>query len=181
MSAHIASPESFTSDSNAASGELMDRFLQVSHLLRTTLARHFSEFGLTDVRFAVLRTVRSFEPEGCTQSELAARLNQCESSISMLIDRMRNDGLLYRLRSKSDRRKRLLMLSSDGRRLLEQAEALHIRRMDHLLAPLDGDHRRQLQSTLEVLYRTLIPQEPLAAEAQPTRKGAADVEERRSA
>ena len=181
MSAHIASPEPFAPESNAASGELMDRFLQVSHLLRTTLARHFSEFGLTDVRFAVLRTVRSFEPDGCTQSELAARLNQCESSISMLIDRMRNDGLLYRLRSKSDRRKRLLMLSTEGRRLLEQAEAWHVRRMDRLLAPLDGDHRRQLQSTLDVLYRTLIPHASLADEVEPERNRAAEVEERRTA
>ena len=58
---------------------------------------------------------------GCSQADLANELQQSESSISTLVDRMRTSRLLYRLRSKVDKRRRVLMLTDQGRSLLETA------------------------------------------------------------
>lgn len=135
--------------------ELVDELLHVAHLLRGVLAGHFAEFNLTDVRYAVLRIVRDAAPEGCSQVHLAERLNQAVSSISMLVDRMRTDGLVYRLRSKTDRRKRSLMLAQKGRELLEQLERCHAQRMDRLFAGLTRTERRTLRAALAALSHQL--------------------------
>lgn len=42
-----------------------------------------------------------------------------ESSLCTLVDRMQAEGLLYRFRSKTDRRKSLLMLTHPGRERLQ--------------------------------------------------------------
>ncbi|HEV8002823.1 MAG TPA: MarR family transcriptional regulator, partial [Planctomycetaceae bacterium] len=95
--------------------EIVSDILRSAHRIRGVLAAHFAEFGLSDARFAVLQIVRDALPRGCTQTELAERLQQSESSVSTLVDRMRAADLLYRLRSKSDRRKCLLVLTDHAR------------------------------------------------------------------
>lgn len=113
--------------------EVVTQVLRLAHRLRALLSDHFSEFGLTDIRSAALQAIREHSNEGCSQTELAQHLEQSESSVSMLIDRMRASGLVYRLRSKTDRRKRVLMLTDRGRQLLEQLDACHDARMSDLL------------------------------------------------
>ena len=76
---------------------IVSDILRSAHRIRGVLAAHFAEFGLSDARFAVLQIVRDALPRGCTQTELAERLQQSESSVSTLVDRMRAADLLYRL------------------------------------------------------------------------------------
>ncbi len=129
--------------------------LKTSHLLRAFLADHFAEFGLSDIRYTVMRRIDQSGDQGCSQAELARELNQSESSISTLIDRMRNDGLIYRLRSQNDRRKRVLLLSDEGRQRFARARACHGERMAQLLGGLDEGQVRILQTSLDVLAEEL--------------------------
>lgn len=125
--------------------------LKTSHLLRAFLADHFAEFGLSDIRYTVMRRIDQSGDQGCSQAELARELNQSESSISTLIDRMRNDGLIYRLRSQNDRRKRVLLLSDEGRLRFVRARACHGEKMGQLLSGLNEDQVGTLQTSLNVL------------------------------
>jgi DNA-binding MarR family transcriptional regulator len=90
-------------------------------------------------------------------------LLQSESSISTLIERMRRDGLIYRLTPPRDRRRKALMLSDRGRDLLDRSENCHASRMDTLLADLSDAERRRLH---ELLIR-LADRLTLCAEATP--------------
>lgn len=124
---------------------------RASQLLRGALTAHLAEFGLNDVRFSTLRIVAGAESRGCTQTHLAQQLRQSESSVSTLVERMRADSLLYRLRSKTDRRKRVLMLTDRGRLLMNQAESCHAKRVSQLLTSLDASQTRSLVLLLELL------------------------------
>ncbi len=146
---------------------IVSDILRSAHRIRGVLADHFAEFGLSDARFAVLQIVRDAMPRGCTQTELAERLQQSESSVSTLVDRMRAADLLYRLRSKSDRRKCLLVLTDHARETLEKLEACHHERMAELLSCYKSEQLRDLAVLLKILDSELSRRE-LAGTDPPT-------------
>jgi hypothetical protein len=65
---------------------------------------------------------------------------------------MQQDGLVDRLRSDADRRKRVLLLSPSGHRLLERVEIAKQSWATRLLQPVPADDR----STLQLLMRQLV-------------------------
>jgi DNA-binding MarR family transcriptional regulator len=137
------------------SGELVEAMLRLGQRLRGHLDGRFGAFGLSDARFAALSVIREAAPAGCTQAHLAAKLGQCESSISTLVERMRSSRLLYRLRAKSDRRKRVLMLTDDGRQLFDQGLAARDREADALFSRMSKEEQTQLATLLGRLFASL--------------------------
>jgi DNA-binding MarR family transcriptional regulator len=114
--------------------DLIETILRSAQQIRRLLNDQLEECDLNDVRYAVLCLVsRTADRGGCSQAELAARLDQSESSISMLVDRMRADRLLHRLHAPTDRRRRRLVLTDEGRLLLEKSRNLYERFVDTLL------------------------------------------------
>lgn len=136
-------------------GELVEMVLRLGQRLRGHLDGRFGTFGLSDARFAALSVIREAAPAGCTQAHLATKLGQCESSISTLVERMRASRLLYRLRAKADRRKRVLMLTDDGRQLFEQGLACRDREAGTLFARMSQDEQRQLANLLGRLFSNI--------------------------
>jgi DNA-binding MarR family transcriptional regulator len=169
----------------AKPAEIVSDILRSAHRIRGVLAAHFAEFGLSDARFAVLQIVRDALPRGCTQTELAERLQQSESSVSTLVDRMRAADLLYRLRSKSDRRKCLLVLTDHARETLEKLEACHHERMAELLSCYKSEQLRDLAALLKILDSELTrrelagtdPRTPVASAVIPHPRLTAEVSE----
>jgi DNA-binding MarR family transcriptional regulator len=169
----------------AKPAEIVSDILRSAHRIRGVLAAHFAEFGLSDARFAVLQIVRDALPRGCTQTELAERLQQSESSVSTLVDRMRAADLLYRLRSKSDRRKCLLVLTDHARETLEKLEACHHERMAELLSCYKSEQLRDLAALLTILDSELTrrelagtdPRTPVASAVIPHPRLTAEVSE----
>ena len=151
--AHIAGRISPVDES--APGELVELVLRLGQRVRGHLDTRFGAFGLSDARFAALSVIREAAPSGCTQAHLATRLGQCESSISTLVERMRASRLLYRLRAKADRRKRVLMLTDDGRRLFEEGLACRDREAAALFARFPEDDRQALAGLLGRLFGSL--------------------------
>jgi DNA-binding MarR family transcriptional regulator len=156
-----------TAAANAKPAEIVAEILRSAHRIRGVLAAHFAEFGLSDARFAVLQIVRQSLPRGCTQTELAERLQQSESSISTLVDRMRAADLLYRLRSKSDRRKCLLVLTDHARDVMEKLERCHNERMAELLSCYQSDQLREMAGLLKVLDAELTRREMAGTDPRP--------------
>lgn len=136
-------------------GELVEMLLRLGQRLRGHLDNRFGTFGLSDARFAALQVIREAAPAGCTQAHLATKLGQCESSISTLVERMRASRLLYRLRAKADRRKRVLMLTDDGRQLFDQGLSARDREAEALFGRMTREEQQQLSSMLGRLFATL--------------------------
>lgn len=147
--------------------EIVSNVIQAASRLHGLLGGHFSRFGLNEIRYEVLRIVDGASQEGCSQAELADRLDQSESSVSTLVDRMRKDGLLYRLRSKTDRRMRSLMLTEKGRELYTAARACHDDRLSELLRAVDPVHVSMLNMLLKLLVGELAKVEIPAAAQMP--------------
>ncbi len=131
--------------------KLAENFLQVAGLIEDHLTSQFSLIGLNAVRFQVLQFIATSAPEGCSQAELATEISQSESSVSTLIERMRQDRLLYRLKSDTDRRKRVLMLTDDGEQLLQVAQHSYSGQMNGLLNRLSFEQQQSLLDVLQFL------------------------------
>lgn len=129
--------------------EIVENVMRAAHRLRAILNSHLGQFELTDIRYAVLQAIRETASNGCSQKELSDHLNQTESSISTLIERMRQSGLLYRLPSTVDRRRKVLLLSELGRETLAKAEEFHSRRMAALLTCFNNEERRAFGELLK--------------------------------
>lgn len=136
--------------------KVVTAIMRAAELLRYLLTSDFSSLGITGARYAALKIIAQSPAEGCSQSELAVRLKQSESSVSGLVSRMRDDGLLFRLRCKDDQRKHVLMLSEQGRQLLVRCDASYRRRMQHVLSQFDANLILHLTEQMEFLVGRLI-------------------------
>jgi MarR family transcriptional regulator, negative regulator of the multidrug operon emrRAB len=114
-------PHEVTSPVDEAS-ETLDRLLRAASHIRLRLGEFLEQFALTEVRYSVLAALRIASRTGLSQSELAERMLQSESNISTLTERMQHEGLVDRLRSHADRRKRVLLLSARGTQLLDRVD-----------------------------------------------------------
>ena len=132
--------------------ETLDRLLRAAVHIRLRLAELLEQFALTEARYSVLVALRIASLIGLSQSELAERLMQSESNVSTLIERMQQEGLVDRLRSDADRRKRVLLLSPNGRRLLDRVDIAKRSWAARQLRAVPADDR----STLELLMRRLV-------------------------
>ena len=144
-------PSPVLSPEDAAANRVLDTLMKLGHRVRGVLDSRFSPMKMTDARYMALRVVQDSAPEGCTQAKLAAALGQCESSVSTLVERMRTGKLVYRLHPKSDRRKRVLLLTDQGREALEHAEAARAEAARELCVNLSADDRHGLCDMLGVL------------------------------
>ena len=100
-------------------GEIPDLVRELADVQRSLLDPATHEAGLNEARYSVLRELRFRQSEGCSQSELARGLYLSESNLSTLLDRMVRDGLLERERSRLDRRKSIIRITSRGAALAE--------------------------------------------------------------
>ena len=160
-------PSPVLSPEDAAANRVLDTLMKLGHRVRGVLDSRFSPMKMTDARYMALRVVQDSAPEGCTQAKLAAALGQCESSVSTLVERMRTGKLVYRLHPKSDRRKRVLLLTDQGREALEHAEAARAEAARELCTNLSAEERHGL---CDVLGRLLAGVQQTDADAGRRRK-----------
>ena len=160
-------PSPVLSPEDAAANRVLDTLMKLGHRVRGVLDSRFSPMKMTDARYMALRVVQDSAPEGCTQAKLAAALGQCESSVSTLVERMRTGKLVYRLHPKSDRRKRVLLLTDQGREALEHAEAARAEAARELCVNLSAEERHGL---CDVLGRLLAGVQQTDADAGRRRK-----------
>lgn len=135
-----------------AANESLDCLLRAAAHIRQKRVELLEQFALTEARYSVLAALKVAALEGLSQSELAERLLQSESNISTLVERMQQEGLVDRLRSDADRRKRVLQLSPSGVRLLDRVEAAKRNWATRMVRIVPADDR----STLALLMRQLV-------------------------
>ena len=144
--------------------EVVDQTLRLAAHLRGRLHDALATAGLNESRFAVMKRVADRGESGCSQVELAAAMGQCESSICTLIDRMKTDGLVQRLRCTVDRRKSRLHLTDHGVVALAAASQAFAATCGQLEAEWGAAVLAPLRGTLEsLLFKLERPVAPAAA------------------
>ncbi len=94
----------------------------VARLLRTYANYSAAQFGITRAQWAVL--VRVDRAEGLNQSELAEILDLQPITLTRLLDKLCDSGLIERRPDPDDRRAKRLFLMPAARPLLEQLRVL---------------------------------------------------------
>ena len=110
--------------------------------LRSQVEAH----GLTLTEFGVLEALLHKGP--LTHGEIADRVLLASSSITYVIDKLEDRGLLRRRRSEADRRVKLAELTSEGRETIEAAFPEHAALIDDLMADLSREEKRTAASVL---------------------------------
>jgi DNA-binding MarR family transcriptional regulator len=136
-----------------ASDELVDALAQTSFLVMEVLTRTGAAYDLSLTQLRVLGILRD---RRLRMAELAGYLGLEKSTISGLVDRAEQRGLLARARSGDDRRAVEVFMTDEGRRLAETVEADVRRALDPAIERLDQTRR----TTLTQLLRGLLGASP---------------------
>ena len=131
----------------------------VARLLRTYADYKAAQFGITRAQWAVLVRVDRFE--GLNQSELAEGLDLQPITLTRLLDKLSDSGLIERRPDPADRRAKRLFLTAAARPLLERLSDLGEETMANTLAGVDLASVELMVSKLSVVkdnLRRLIQQ-----------------------
>jgi len=107
------------------------------------------EYGLTTPQFGVLEALYHLGP--LSLGELADKLLVTGGNVTYVMDRLEDQGLVYRDRSPEDRRVIQAKLSEDGRTLIRNVFPSHVEHVQHLSRHLSGEEQRALRRMLKTL------------------------------
>jgi MarR family transcriptional regulator for hemolysin len=107
----------------------------VARLLRTYADQHAARVGMTRAQWAVL--VRLERAEGLKQTELAEMLDLQPITLTRLVDRLCDNGLIERRADAKDRRAKRLHLTPAARPLLAQLYVIGEELMADVLIGID--------------------------------------------
>ena len=111
--------------------------------------RSVAEAGLGLSDFAALEALLHKGP--LTITEIQAKVLLASGSMTAAVDRLERKGLVTRRATASDRRAKVLELTSQGRRVVEAAFRRHAAELEAAMATLNGTEKRQLCGLLKKL------------------------------
>lgn len=117
-------------------------------LLQHAFEQLLKPYGISNTQYNVLRILRGAEPDGLCRNELRDRLLTRMPDVTRLLDRMEFVGLVARSRDGTDRRQVSTRITTEGRRLVDELDAVvaaeHQRCLGHL-------NKQQLAMLIELL------------------------------
>jgi MarR family transcriptional regulator for hemolysin len=131
------------------SREIAVSVVDVARLLKTYADQRARQFGISRAQWTVLMRLDRFE--GLKQSELAEVLDLQPISLTRLLDRLAENGLIERRPDPHDRRANRLYLTPAARPLLEQLAKLCEAMMEELLETIDEPARERLLRDLDAI------------------------------
>lgn len=125
----------------------------VARLLRTYADHKAAQFGITRAQWVVL--VRLDRSEGLKQSEFAEILDLQPISLTRLLDKLCDCGLIERRSDPHDRRAKRLFLTPAARPLLEQLGSLGEELMGTALAGIERESVERMVAQLGTVKENL--------------------------
>ncbi len=126
--------------------EIAINIMDVARMLKTYADQRARQFGISRAQWVVL--MRLHRSEGLNQSEFAEILDLQPISLTRLLDRLAENGLIERRPDPNDRRANRLYLTPAALPLIEQLTGLGNEMMDEVLAGLDKTAYERLLTDL---------------------------------
>ena len=117
--------------------------------LAVSVERSIADLGLCLSDFMVLEALLHKGP--LTISEIQAKVLLASGSMTAAVDRVERMGLVVRKTTATDRRARVLELTSKGRRLIERAFKEHAWHLEDVMSVLNAAEKRELYTGLKKL------------------------------
>jgi DNA-binding MarR family transcriptional regulator len=136
-------------------GDLNVRLMRVARAHRTMAASLLSPVGLHPGQEALLMEL--WEEDGRTQANLAEALGVEPPTVTKMLQRMENAGLVDRRPDRLDRRAIRVHLTAKGRRLKTKVDKLWAELEARTVAGLSDRQRATLRSLLNSLEANLRP------------------------
>ncbi len=135
---------------------VIGRVSRLSRLVDRHLAENFVRYGIENWMYDVLATLRrSGEPYELTAGELVRQTMVTSGAITNRIDRLEQRGLVERTRSKDDRRKVIMRLTTQGLELVDDIVFTHMATEREILAALTPRQQHDLARYLRTALLTL--------------------------
>jgi MarR family transcriptional regulator, transcriptional regulator for hemolysin len=135
------------------SREIAFTIMDVARLQKTFADQRARQYGMTRAQWAVL--FRLDRSEGLKQSELAELLDLQPISLTRLLDRLAENGLIERRPDPNDRRANRLFLTPAARPLLERLTKLGEGMMETVLEGFDDKAVERLLRYLQTMRDNL--------------------------
>lgn len=126
------------------------------------LRRQVEAHGLTLTEFGVLEALLHKGP--LSHGDIGDRVLLASSSMTYVIDKLEERGLLRRRPSEEDRRKKLAELTPEGRAKIEDAFSEHAALIDELMTNLSREDKRAAASMLRRVERRAREHDASAAD-----------------
>lgn len=123
--------------------------IRVAQQVHTGLWRRELRGVVTSIQYACLLAIGN-DPM-LDQRTLGTRVSLDKATVADVVRRMVNTGLIHRVQSAEDRRRRLLELTSHGHQVRQDFMPAVLRVQDEILAPLDAGQRPRLLHSLTKL------------------------------
>jgi MarR family transcriptional repressor of emrRAB len=147
----------------------MARITKISHeetigrtlMLLTQTARLINKYAdayfykKTDVSFTKFLALKILASASKNEVMTPTRLSEWTQtelhSVTMLVDRMKKDGLVYTERSETDRRNVFIYLTDKGKEILDQVKPIASALIEHIMSSITEADAAQLEKVLVIL------------------------------
>ncbi|WP_142465878.1 MarR family winged helix-turn-helix transcriptional regulator [Klebsiella spallanzanii] len=136
-----------------------NRKLNFSHLLyltahhwRLAVNRRLKSLGMSQASWVAIAAIARNE-QPLSQSELAQELGVESATLVPLLNRLVELGLVERVKTEHDKRKRLLIATAKGLEVYEQVKTVADDLREEILTVITPEEQRQTQRVLEKLLR----------------------------
>src|ERR1700734_4178809 len=119
-------PTHFQGDADTV--RALSAFINLVRASDSTIAKvsaHLEELGVTNGQFAVLEALLHLGP--MCQHTLGQKLLRSGGNVTLVVDNLERHGWVRRERQKEDRRKTLIRLTAEGRRVIDAAFPPHVK------------------------------------------------------
>ncbi len=122
--------------------------LKVAAELQGALNQHFARYNLSQGRFVVLIMLYTASEAEMYCSDIADSIGVSRATITGLLDGLEREGLIKRADDREDRRRIMVRLTANGRRLLERILPDHFRKIAGMMSNLSENERRKMMELL---------------------------------
>jgi DNA-binding MarR family transcriptional regulator len=127
-------------------------FLNAHSTMLRRISRDLDEAGLPPLTwYDGLAALRDAPEARLRQVDLAERVLLSHSGLSRLLDRIESAGLVERVRCPGDRRALNLVLTEDGKEMLERMWPVYARGIAEDFLPALGTNRSEVADSLEAI------------------------------
>lgn len=136
-------------DTDVAPQGIIGRLHRLSDFVSTELGTVFEAHGISQGEFDVLASLRrAGAPYERTPSELAAHTMVTTGATTKRLDRLVEAGLIERRAAEGDGRSKIIGLTAEGLRVVDETFTDHMANEHRIVAELSAEDRRQLEDIL---------------------------------